>query len=236
MKETRACETRAQSLWGALLLGLLVLGGPAAAERPDPPPFYAIRDATVMTGTGEKLEQATVLIADGLIEAVGRDLEIPADAWVLDGRGLLVYPGLVDAMTNLGQAQPEEPPSRPAGSRTPGAPGAGSRPQVRGPEDRPRTTPWRNAADLLSGEDLRVEKWREAGFTAAVTAPADGLFAGQAALVALGDDEPREMVLATPVAQRLNFSGSAGMAGFPGSLMGRLSYVKQVLSDAHHYD
>ncbi|MCP4658347.1 MAG: amidohydrolase family protein [bacterium] len=44
------------------------------------------------------------------------------------------------------------------------------------------------------------------------------------------------MVLATPVAQRLNFSGSAGMAGFPGSLMGRLSYVKQVLSDAHHYD
>ncbi len=233
MKVTRAC-------WGALLLGLLLLGGPAAAERPDPPPFYAIRDAAVTTGTGETLERATVLIADGLIEAVGRDLEIPADAWVLDGRGLRVYPGLIDALTHLGQVPSEEPRSRPGGFGPPGMPGGmpgASRPQVRGPEDRPQTTPWRSAADLLSEEDQRVEKWREAGFTAAVTAPEDGFFAGQAALIALGDDEPRERVLATPVAQRLNFSGSgsAGMAAFPGSLMGRLSYVKQVLSDARHY-
>ncbi len=77
--------------------------------------------------------------------------------------------------------------------------------------------------------------WREAGFTTVVTAPGDGFFAGQAALIALGDGEPREMVIATPVAQRLNFEVTTRAREYPGSLMGRLAFVKQVFSDARHY-
>ena len=60
-----------------LLLGLIVFGWPAVAEQPEPPPFYAIKDVTVVTGTGETLDKATILIADGLIEAIGPDLDIP---------------------------------------------------------------------------------------------------------------------------------------------------------------
>ena len=220
-------------LLGAVVAGFFLVGWPAAAEAPSPPPFYAIRDVTVMTGTGERLERATVLIADGLIEAVGSDLEIPADAWIIEGAGLQLYPGLIDAMTTLGQQRA----GAGAGALPPrgDAPGGDQPPRARGPEDRPQTKPWRNAADLLTAQDARVRSWREAGFTTAVTAPEDGFFAGQAALIALGEGEPREMVIATPVAQRLNFEVKTRSRAYPGSLMGRLSYVKQVFSDARHY-
>ncbi len=232
MHVTRTCEAR-RSRRGALVLALLILGWPVLAEQPDPPPYYAVLGATVVTGTGTTLEGATVLIADGLIEAVGTDIEVPADAWVIDGEGLFVYPGLIDAMTNLGQGEAEEPSPRPRGAGG-GPPGGGDEPPVRGPEDRPLTTPWKSAADLLAAADSRVEKWREAGFTAAVTAPGEGFFPGQAAMIALGGDEPRDMVVTTPVAQHLNYA--ARSRTYPRSLMGRLSYVKQVLSDARHYD
>jgi imidazolonepropionase-like amidohydrolase len=90
-----------------------------------------------------------------------------------------------------------------------------------------------SAADL-QGEDDRVGKWREAGFTAALSAPADGIFTGQAALIGLSAGEPRQRVVADGVAQRVNFA-TGGFRSYPGSLMGVLGYVKQVLSDAAHY-
>ncbi|MCZ6726441.1 MAG: hypothetical protein O7A98_03695, partial [Acidobacteria bacterium] len=220
---------RAQAVL-ALLVGWLMANS-AGAEAPAPPPFYAIDNVRVVTGTGETLESATVLIADGLIEAVGTSVEIPGDAWVINGEGLTLYPGLIDGFSALGQKQEEES-TQGAGRGESGAPPGGG-PQIRGPEDRPETTPWVSAADSLS-DDSRIGKWREAGFTAALSAPREGLFAGQAALISLGEVEPRERVIADGVAQRLNFR-SAARRSFPGSLMGVLSYIKQTLSDADHY-
>ena len=216
----------------SVMLGLLTLCTTATADPPDPPPYYAIKNVTVKTGAGQTLENATVVIADGLIDAVGRGAEVPADAWVIDGAGLVLYPGLIDAMTDLGQAAQEAP--GPRGFPGAGRPGA-QQPEIRGPEDRPRTTPWVSAADRLTTEDVRIENWREAGFTSTVTAPGNGFFAGQAALVNLGGHETHDMVVATPVAHRLEYGGRSRFLEYPGSLMGQISYVKQVFSDAQHY-
>jgi imidazolonepropionase-like amidohydrolase len=202
------------------------------AEGPQPPPYYAITNVRVVTGVGDPLESATVLLADGLIEAMGTGIEIPPDAWVVEGEGLTLYPGLIDAMTTLGQKQEEESeaPGRGGGGS---APGGGDAPQFRGPEDRPQTTPWVSAADELT-EDKRIAKWREAGFTSTVSTPEKGIFAGQASVINLGNEEPEHTVVATPVAQRLNLK-RGGFRTYPGSLMGVLSYVKQVLLDTEHY-
>ena len=197
----------------------------AVADYPEPPPFFAIENARVVVAPGKVMETATILIADGLIEAVGRGLAIPDDAWVIDGTGLTAYPGLIDAMTDLAQDASDEVPGR-------GRSGS-SEPQIRGPEDRPGTTPWRNAADMLAGEDRRVAEWRAAGFTAAVTAPGGGFFPGQAVLIHLGDDSASERVVASPIAQRIGFRQPGRQ--FPRSLMGGISYVRQVLSDARHH-
>ncbi|MEM9597110.1 MAG: amidohydrolase family protein [Acidobacteriota bacterium] len=225
-----AARGAARSVLAAALLAAIAGAPPAAGQSPEPPPYYAIQDAQVAVGDGRVLDRATVLVADGLIEAVGVDLDIPADAWVVDGEGLTVYPGLIDAMGTLGLRREAE---GGGGGGPGGPPGRDPGPQIRGPEDRPNTTPWRDAADLLDA-DPKVESWREAGFTAALTAPEDGFFAGQAALIHLGESEPKDRVLASGLAQRVNFEGAGGFRRFPGSLMGVLAYVEQVLIDARH--
>lgn len=215
-----------------LLVGAMMPATAVRAEPPTPPPYYAIRDARVVTGTGQVYERATVRIADGLIEAVGPDVEIPGDARVLDGSGLTVYPGLIDAMTSLGQ------PAESSGGEGGGFPGSpfGGGPVARGPEDRPKTTPWVKAADELVDDDDVFAPWRRAGFTAAVTVPREGYFPGQAAVVSLVGAEHGAAVVATPVAQLVRLDGAGSFLSFPGSLMGRIAYVKQVFSDARHED
>ena len=52
---------------------LWVIGIPAWAQAPTPPPFYAIENAKVIVGDGTVLERGTVLVGNGLIEAVGAD-------------------------------------------------------------------------------------------------------------------------------------------------------------------
>ncbi|MFQ5927821.1 MAG: amidohydrolase family protein [Terriglobia bacterium] len=214
----------------ALLAGLPVLG---LAERPNEPLYFAIRNARLVTVSGSVIENGTVVLAKGLIAAVGTDVTIPREAWVIDGKGLTVYPGLIDALTTLGLPTP------------PAAAGPTTleqaiqqfrrQPISQGPEDRPGTTSWENAADKLKTDDKRLENWRKGGFTTALTVPDRGIFPGQAALINLAGERPNEMVVKTPVALRINLRPVGGFWSFPGSLMGVLAYIKQVFLDADRY-
>ncbi|MBI1749912.1 MAG: hypothetical protein HYR59_04545 [Acidobacteria bacterium] len=65
------------------------------------PPYFAIKGAKIVTVSGGVIENGTVVVANGLIAAVGADARIPPEAWVIDGKGLPVYPGLNDAMTDV---------------------------------------------------------------------------------------------------------------------------------------
>src|SRR5215218_3823159 len=79
---------------------------------------YAITNARIVTVSGAPIEKGTVVVRDGLIQAVGSDIKTPADAQVFDGTGLTVYPGFFDTLTTLGLQTPV-----PAPARTPGGGG-----------------------------------------------------------------------------------------------------------------
>ncbi|HSC05597.1 MAG TPA: amidohydrolase [Steroidobacteraceae bacterium] len=70
--------------------------------KPQPSAPTLIRGATVLTGTGQRLDDADVLIAEGRIRSVGRNLEAPADARIVEGKGRWVTPGLIDVHSHLG--------------------------------------------------------------------------------------------------------------------------------------
>src|SRR5688572_19139270 len=74
---------------------------PSTYQPPSAPPTL-IRDATVLTGTGARLEEADVLLVNGKISAVGRDLQTPAGGRVVEARGKWVTPGLIDVHSHLG--------------------------------------------------------------------------------------------------------------------------------------
>ena len=73
----------------------------ASAQSP-PPTTYAITHAKIFTLAGSTVDDGTLIIRDGKIAAVGAGLEVPAGAQVIDARGLQVYPGLFDAITQMG--------------------------------------------------------------------------------------------------------------------------------------
>src|SRR5580693_8826293 len=217
----------------ALMLFVLLTTAPQMRAQGGEPQYFAIRGAKIVPVSGPPVENATVVMARGVITAIGKDVTIPPDAWIIEGKGLTVYPGLFDSFTDVGL--PAAAPA-PGGAGEGGAVGRRAAPTgevSRGPEDRPGTTPWRSAADELSLSDKRVESWRNGGFTTVVSVPKGGIFPGQAAVLDLAGDRATELVVKTPVAFPVSLQPSGGFGNFPGSLMGALAYVHQVWIDTY---
>lgn len=214
-----------------LTLALLTASWPRTSRaQGGEPTYFAIRGAKVVPVSGPALDGATVLVAHGIITAVGKDVKVPDEAWVIDGKGLVVYPGLIDAFTDIGiPSAPAQAPAEGANQRRPPAPSADA---AKGPEDRPASAPWRSAADEASLTDKRVDTWRNGGFTTVIASPKGGIFPGRAAVLDLAGDYAGEMVVKSPVAVPVDLVTSRGFGGgFPNALMGVLAYIHQVWLD-----
>jgi imidazolonepropionase-like amidohydrolase len=74
----------------------------SSTYQAEPGPPILIRDATVLTGIGARIDGGDVLIENGRIAAVGQQLDAPAGARVIDARGRWVTPGLIDVHSHLG--------------------------------------------------------------------------------------------------------------------------------------
>jgi hypothetical protein len=222
---------------GAACALLVFLFAPATRAQGGEPRSFAIKGARIVPVTGPVIEHGTVVLVNGLIKSVGADVAIPPEAWVIDGKGLTVYPGLIDAMTDLGIVSAEAgPPQGGAGS------GRGARRQIvpweiaMGPEDRPGTTPWEIAANEIKTDDKRIETWRSAGFTTTLSSPKVGIFTGQGSVIDLAGERAGEMIVKSPATLDIAFTPVGGFWSFPGSLMGVVAYVRQVFEDTKWYE
>lgn len=200
----------------------------------------AIRGATVIAEPGRTLERATVLIRDGRIAAVGIDVAIPPGTRVIDGAGLYVYPGFIDAFSRTGVKADKltkaderriEDDFQPIsdGPRT-------------GFEEANRNGIFarRSVVELLDVQDDTFKDQRRAGFTAALLAPPRAIIAGRAALVQLGDRPVRRSIVADDVAQVLSFEPPPPRAlverdRYPRAIFGVIAHLRQTLSDAAWY-
>ncbi|MGA8027406.1 MAG: amidohydrolase, partial [Bryobacteraceae bacterium] len=205
----------------------------AALANAEVPSAVAIKDAHIVTVSGADLDKGTVVLRDGLIQDVGANITIPADAWVIDGNGLTVYPGFIDGLSTWGIPAPPAASAgaAPAAGQTPAAP------RSHGPEDRPQTYSFERAADLVSPSDSRLEGARAAGFTTSATFPNKGIVEGLGAMVELAGERGRDMVVVQPIGQQILFrvGGFGSRTGFPSSLMGNIAYVRQLYLDLEHY-
>src|SRR5262245_61429033 len=154
---------------------------------------YAIKGGTVVTVTGATIQKGTVIIRNGLIEAVGADIPIPGDARVIDASGMTVYPGLIDAYTNIGLGAPAPTPAqggRGGGQPAPQVPAIPATTGAGGAQ--PTPTPSGQSPELMASDQLKVtaetfDQQRSAGVTTALVAPREGIYQGQSALINLGD-------------------------------------------------
>ena len=197
---------------------------------------FTITNARIVTVSGADIERGTIIVRDGLIFAVGANLQVPADSRVIDGTGLTVYPGFVDAHSNLGIAAP-----RPQ-TGAPGAPGApvAAQQQQQQPNQAVSNSiypvgfqPEISAADLIRPSDTAFETARNNGFTTALTVPRERIFVGQSALINLAGDNASIAIVRAPVALHVALV-PLQTGTYPTSLMGTFSALRQVFLDAQN--
>src|SRR5262245_7445172 len=90
-------EGKMRSRTNALIILFVLLIGSVPMAAAQSGESYAIRNARIVTVTGAVIEKGTVVVRDGKIAAVGATVAVPAGAKVIDGTGLSVYPGMIDA-------------------------------------------------------------------------------------------------------------------------------------------
>ena len=178
------------------------VGNPTAQQGVTPPRgLFAIRNARIVTVSGPDIENGTVVIRDGKIEAVGASVNVPAGAQTIDGRGLSVYPGMIDAGTNLGLVEVPQ-----------GANGTVDLSEVGD------FNPNAKAIIAVNPHSAHIAVTRVEGVTNTVTAPTGGLISGQAALINLLGTAPKEMAVVPQAALVINYPriGGGGGGGFGG--------------------
>ena len=230
------------ALAAALLSAAVWLQSPAGAQRRPGSgvDVYAITNARVVTVSGPVIERGTVVIRDGLIAAVGANVAAPADARTIDGTGLTVYPGLIDASTSLAIPRPTPSPSPAAAGGGGGGGLAGLFGQTSPSAVSPNSTqppglqPEIFAADIIRPGGPEIEAARNAGITTAQTAPRGNVFLGQSAVINLAGDTPQQMIVRTPVALYVGLN-PIGQGQYPGSLMGVFASVRQMFLDARRF-
>ena len=218
---------------GQTVLGQQI-GNPTAQQGVTPPRgVFAIRNARIVTVSGPDIENGTVVIRDGKIEAVGAAVNVPAGAQTIDARGLSVYPGMIDAGTNMGLVEVPQ-----------GANGTVDLSEVGD------FNPNAKAIIAVNPHSAHIAVTRVEGVTNTVTAPTGGLISGQAALINLLGTAPKEMAVIPQAALVINYpriggGGGGGFGGFqqpPTNLSEtleanarQLDQIRKMLRDAEAY-
>jgi hypothetical protein len=202
---------------GFFLVSAARLGSEETLHR-----VWAIKDCRLVPPGGPAAAKATILIRDGLIEAVGPGLAVPADAEVIDGSKLLAHPGLIDALGQSLLKLPEEKFDTAkfySGEYT----------------DKDRgLTPELKAFDYVVLGKSTLEKYHKAGILAAQVIPQKGIFTGQGSFFSLSSEDKNKALVLKDTWLGLSYS-PASFSVYPNSLMGVVALLRQEFADVAYF-
>ena len=192
-----------------LLAGVLA-GAPAAAQT------VAITGGTVYPVSGPKMDNATVLIRDGKIVAVGPDVTVPAGATRIDATGKWVTPGFFHGKT------------------TEGLQVVGSVSETNEQSMEGDINASFNVADGINPRAVTIPIDRLEGLTTVVSMPSGRFIQGQAAVIDMSGATVGDLLVRSPAGMAVDLtSGSKGAVG--GSRAGLVERLRQLLDDAKEY-
>ncbi len=211
---------RAKKICFIFLLSLFLFSTISALKGPT----YAIINCRIVSPPLPVIEKGVIIIRDGLIQEVGVQgkVNIPEDAEIIEAEGMIAYPGLINAHTNLFLEPIQEQ------AQQPGAP-----PRAQTPAERRPPEPDLLVLKQIKPKKTDLDNFHKIGVTTVLIAPQRGIFAGQSVLINLNGEKIEEMVVKNPVALHVQLVTERG--GYPNSLMGTMAYLRQSFLDASHY-
>ncbi len=180
---------------------------PAAAQLgsfnppPGPQKTFALTNARIVPVSGPEIASGTIVISAGRILAVGASVTVPAGAQVIDGTGLRVYPGMMDAGTSIGLSEIGQ--------------GANATVDV---SEVGSFNPNAQAFFGLNPQSAHIGVARVVGITHVVSRPTGGILSGQAALLNLAGSTAPQMAVNRNLAMVIELPrsgfGGRGFGGF----------------------
>ncbi len=159
---------------------------------------FAITNARIVTVSGAVIENGTVVISNGKISAVGANVSVPGGAETIDAKGLSVYPGMIDAGTNLGLAEI-----------------SGGAPATIDVAETGEMNQNAKAITAINPHTSHVNVTRVNGITTVLSIPQGGIISGQAAVINLNGSTQAEMALIPNFGLVINFPRiTVGGGGF----------------------
>ena len=191
---------------------------------------YLFTNATVVVDYQTTLQNASLLIKDGAIVAVGTDVQAPAGTRTIDLQGKYIYPAFIDLYSNYGLSEVPKPDGGGWSSKEQ------LEPETEGPYSQNDAIKSQyDAADDFSVKNDEAKPYREAGFGAVLTNKRDGLARGSSALVTLSDEVANEVVLMPDAAAHYSFDRGSSAQYYPRSKMGFIALLRQTYLDADWY-
>ena len=195
-------------------------------ERPG---LYAFTNATIIVDPQTTLKNATLLIRNGRVEAVGAGVSLPAGTVVTDLKGKRIYPALIDIDSDYGMPEVKRATGnfRSAPQLESNKKGAYYWNQAVQPEN--------DASLLFKADDKKADELRKMGFGVVLTHPHDGVVRGTGAIVTLADDRENMVVLKPGATAHYSFNKGSSGQGYPNSMMGSVALLRQAMYDAEWY-
>ena len=214
-------------------MALTQTAGAQSQSRDNMTGVWALTNARIETVTRGTIERGTIVIRNGVIEAVGASVNPPADARVVDLSGKTIVPAFIDLTSSLGLRAPAQP----AGGGRGAAPAPfvppGQEPEVTTEVRIVGLEPDRVVAEELSVNPTDARSNRDAGIGAVLVAPSRGLFRGLSALVPMRDDTASRWIVKSPVALHVGYQTVPG--DYPSNLLGVIAYQRQAFYDAQRH-
>lgn len=185
-------------------------------------PAYALTNVILHKSDGTVTESASIVWRNGVIEAVGNNVDIPFDAFVINGGDSLhVYPGFIDGLALWGSPKAER--------NLPQLPDPGNPPYARG-----GIQPERKPSELLTS-DKAFESALKAGFTTAAIGLEGNMLPGEVQVFTLKPEEVNDGLYADHIGMMFQFEeapGGWGSGAYPSTLMGVMAQFRQLMFDA----
>lgn len=204
------------------ILSVVLLLFASAAGWSQSVPARALENVIIHTAEGKTIEGGTIVWRNGIIEAIGRNADIPFDAYVIDGGDSLhIYPGFIDGLALWGSPALPEKYDTP---EEPGSPGY----------ERAGIQPHRQPNKLLKKTDA-FRKAQKLGFTTAALGLKGQMLPGQVDLFFINGKNTGEYLVREGIAMAASFEEAAGGFGggaYPSTLMGVMARFRQLWYDA----
>lgn len=209
-------------IWTSFI-ALLVLT-PLRAQEDELPPVtgtIAITNVNIVPSPGQLIQNGTVVVKNGVITAVGDNVQVPVGARTIKGDSMYLYSGFILGMSHVGVKMPQQE-------------GRQGRPDVDDPGNPPNElagiTPERSVTQYLDPEEKSISEWRNLGFALAQTAPEGGMLPGTASVILLKGNSVGDVVFVPGTSLYATFDGARRI--YPSNILGVMAKYRELYRQA----